>query len=309
MFRLYLFFILPAALILFSGCQKTVESSSSDDFSREAKIKYGHSFAELERSSRLWKESRTNYYDFDIAVMSAREAANAIDGKNWTGTTIKIREGKTFSITKNPKAPRGEISGDEKIETIEKLFDLIKEKLDKGRMVEAQYDQRYGFPERIVVLNSFEIEDKTIYEIKNFDYITPQFHADWKEKYQAILAEINKNRLIWQENKIGNYDFICKQFQGGMYLFLKVQFKVRDGLPFSLETPEVSDLTLARMDDYDKMGSFENMFDFLEQELNNERVLTVKYNKLGYPQDFYIEYSYGTHGSRRVEISKFEIIK
>ncbi len=135
------------------------------------------------------------------------------------------------------------------------------------------------------------------------------FEEEWKSKYEKTISELNKNRQVWQEKKIANYNFVCEQFQGGTYGFRPVLVQVRDNKPFSLGLPENVDLTMERIDDYDKMDSFENMFNFIQQELDKGRVLTVKYNKLGFPQKIDILYFYGPHGTKVVRISKFEIIK
>jgi hypothetical protein len=292
------------AVLLFSGCPKTIKIFPTDDFTKEAKSKYEATLAEMERNRRLWRESKIENYNFETEIHAG----------SWQSTfppaAIRVRDGKLVSMEKLTNDNPTDFSDFQKrATTIENLFDLIRQELNNGRIIEAKYHQDFGFPQRIRIIDSSKIDDHSLFEIKNFEFITQNFYEEWKGNYEKTLFEINKNRLLWQENKISNYDFVCEQFRGGMYGYPRVVVKVRDGKPFSLEGTENLDLTMNKIDDYDKMGSFENMFDFLQAELEKGRILTVKYNKLGYPQVVDILYFYGIHGSKRVQVSKFEIIK
>jgi len=135
---------------------------------------------------------------------------------------------------------------------------------------------------------------------------TDNFTKEAKNKYDSTLAELERNRRLWSEKNVRNYEFHCEQFQGGIYTFVAVLIKVRDGKPSSFEVVG-KDEELMRKDDYDKMTSFENMFDFIRQELENGRIIDVKYHETGYPTEVRITYSYNTDSSRLIKISEFKV--
>lgn len=293
-----------ATVFLFSCSSKTIRIFPTDDFTKEAQGKYAATLEEMERNRQLWQKSKIANYNFETEFHTG----------NWLSTypkaALRVRGGKSVSMEKAVSDNPTDFSDIQKAATtIENLFESIRRELDDGRLIKAKYHQDYGFPESIRIINSSAIDDESLFEVKNFEYIAPRFYEEWQGKYEKTLAEINRNRLFWQENKIGDYDYVCQQFRGGMYGYPPAQVKVRNNQPFSLGLPENLAPTMSKIDDYDKMGSFEKMFDFLQAELEKGRILTVRYNQSGYPEMIDIIYSHGVHGSKRIEVSKFEIIK
>src|SRR5689334_15711373 len=48
------------------------------------------------------------------------------------------------------------------------------------------------------------------------------------------ITELEKNRRLWQESKIVDYDFVETKFAGGLYLFIPVLIQVRNGKAISM---------------------------------------------------------------------------
>jgi hypothetical protein len=139
-------------------------------------------------------------------------------------------------------------------------------------------------------------------------YINENFKKEWQDKYNATVAEMERNRQLWQESKILNYDFVCQQFAGGMNGWGEVKIKARENKSVSIEKTEKD--SLAKIDGYEKFDTIVKIFDFMRQELDEGRLVRVEYDKdLGYPEQISITYSYAIDAYFGVTVRKFEIIK
>ena len=101
---------------------------------------------------------------------------------------------------------------------------------------------------------------------------------------------------------------------GGQYnawMRLPVLIKVRNGEKFSIEKLEKGEDTLiSRTDGFEDFDTIEKLFSFLRHELDQGRMLDIKYNKtLGYPESITIQGSYEIHGYVSIAITKFEKTK
>lgn len=130
-----------------------------------------------------------------------------------------------------------------------------------------------------------------------------------KNKFEVVASELERNRRLWQESNIVNYDFVCQQFAGGVNGWGAVVIKVRDSKAILIEKAVKSDL--GKIDGYEKFGTADKMFDYIQQELENGRqIYDVKYNKkLGYPEEIGIAYSYNIDDYSDVKVTNFEIAK
>lgn len=136
------------------------------------------------------------------------------------------------------------------------------------------------------------------------------FTKEARSKYEASFAELERNRQLWQENKIENYDFET-EYHTGTWLstFPSAAIKVREGKLVSLEKIQKDNPT--EFSDYqERATTVENIFDFIKQELDNDRKVNVKYNqKTGYPEQIDITFSSAIDASGVFIIEKFEIVK
>ena len=169
MFRIILCFVCLLATFQFSACPRVIKIFPSDNFTKEARSKYEATSAELEHNRRLWQESKIENYDFKIAY-------NTMVGCTCAPAAVKVREGKMVSIEKIPKDFPDEIfpyknyeTG--QIETIDRVFDLIKQTLDDDLIVETKYDEKLGYPQTILITHSFNVDSKTFFFITDFEII------------------------------------------------------------------------------------------------------------------------------------------
>ncbi len=123
-------------------------------------------------------------------------------------------------------------------------------------------------------------------------------------------TELDRNLLLWEKSKIENYDFVCNLKGGGMYPWVPVLIKVRNGKVISRE-PAREKLELERVDTYEDFQTVEKMFHQIIQKGYDENFLVnVEYNKnLGYPVIINMNNRKISHSSIEFEIDKFEIIK
>lgn len=165
MFRISLCLVLLFSVFLFASCSdKVIKIFPSDNFTKEARGKYEASFAELERNRQLWQESKIENYDFEIAY-------NTMVGCTCSPVKFKVREGKMISIEEDPKN-RAYNSGyykPEKKETIEKVFDFILQALDDDQIIDAQYNQKFGYPEQVTITSSFNVDARSFFYITKFE--------------------------------------------------------------------------------------------------------------------------------------------
>ena len=178
MFRVALCLVFVFAVFQFSSCssvQPTVSSDSmrennpmaspppekspkniaDENFEKDWKSKYEKTLAEMERNHRLWQESKIANYDFVIY----KYAGGNTNEWNRLPVLIKIREGNQFSIEKVEKDKDYVIysrtDGFEDFDTVDKLFNFIRWQLDNGKIVEAEYDKKFGYPKNVFLIFTY----------------------------------------------------------------------------------------------------------------------------------------------------------
>lgn len=124
---------------------------AEENFDKEWKSKYDATVAELELNRRLWQESKIVNYDF----VAAKYAGGVTNEWNRLPVLIKIREGEKISIEKVEKDKdyviHSRTDGFEDFDTIDKLFIYIRKELNGGKIVDAEYDSKFGYPKRVSV--------------------------------------------------------------------------------------------------------------------------------------------------------------
>ena len=133
--------------------------------------------------------------------------------------------------------------------------------------------------------------------------------AETNNKDKLAQTALKRNRLLWKDSKIDNYDFICTQYGGGMYPWVPVLIKVRNGRVISRK-PVRKKLELERISGYENVDLVEKFFDKIQEGYDKEFKVDVTYNKeLGYPESALIDNLKFTDTYVIIEITKFEIIK
>ncbi len=126
-----------------------------------------------------------------------------------------------------------------------------------------------------------------------------------------VDPELERNRQLWNEKKIADYDFVASIREGGMSNIAEpVLIKVRGGKYISIDP--ISKSEKRPFEAYNRYETVDKMFDTVQEELDKGlSYVKVKYDKeLGYPQDIGIVSKTATaDGSTGCEIKKFEAVK
>ena len=131
--------------------------------------------------------------------------------------------------------------------------------------------------------------------------------------------ELEKNKKLWQEKNITNYNLTASLFKGGPYRWVEpVLIKVRNGQAISMESldekskgepiEEVEEL----MEGYKEVNTIEKMFDYIQKGLDVEGFVSVKYDKnFGYPKKMAVNFDKEgrTDTGQTMIIKKFEVIE
>ena len=135
------------------------------------------------------------------------------------------------------------------------------------------------------------------------------FTKEARSKYQVTFAELERNRQLWQESKVENYDFeIACNTGAGTSTISGVAVKVREGKMISIEkSPKDHPGEIYESENVETVGK---IFEFMKQELDDDRIIKAEYNQnLGYPERIRITHSYAIDAYMFCDIIKFEIIK
>lgn len=140
------------------------------------------------------------------------------------------------------------------------------------------------------------------------------FAKAWKSKFYETDIELERRRVLWQENKIVNYDFVAAKYAGGQtntWNRSPVLIKVREGEKVSIETESKTDKSsMARTDGFEDFDTVDKLFEYLRKELEEGKMLEVEYDiRSGYPKSSRIRDSFEIHGARSIVITKFEVIE
>ena len=129
--------------------------------------------------------------------------------------------------------------------------------------------------------------------------------SDGNKKTGDALLE--KNRRLWVDKKISNYNFVASLVTGGFsYPADPVRIRVRDQKIVSVERLNNDDQRDVFY--YDEWSTVEKMFDKIIDESARGRDVTVKYNKeFGYPEDVGILMR-GTTAWWSFTVKSFEIV-
>jgi hypothetical protein len=148
--------------------------------------------------------------------------------------------------------------------------------------------------------------------------------SDWKTgerrfeqtmvlKPKVVNTELEKNRRLWQEKNISDYDLTASLYKGGSSVWAEpVLIKVRNGQAISIEILEEKFKVLSdeeAVGGYRELDTIEKMFDYIQKGLDGEADMQVKYDKnFGYPKDIRVNYiKRGSDSWQTMIIKKFEI--
>lgn len=122
-----------------------------------------------------------------------------------------------------------------------------------------------------------------------------------RKQFEILINELRRNRNLWVEKKVTNYDYLCEHFQEGIGSDFNLTFKVRDGKPLPIDKD-------FQPYQYEYADTIEELFDIIQKSLEEGYRVNVKYNKeYGYPLEI------GTLGTGNAwastKIKRFEIVQ
>lgn len=119
-------------------------------------------------------------------------------------------------------------------------------------------------------------------------------------------SDLEKNRRLWQERKIVNYNFeIMQEFSNSMPSLIQV----RNGQVASKQ-PVGEKGVMDTIEKYDNFETIEKTFDSIQGFYDKGYRVEVIYNKeFGYPEKILFDHQKTTDSVIIIRFSKFEIIK
>jgi hypothetical protein len=135
-------------------------------------------------------------------------------------------------------------------------------------------------------------------------------NSEERQKFEEISREVEKNRSVWKEKNISDYDFVCERHGEGSGGDFIVATKVRrnqtlhvnkDNNMFSVK--DINDFPY-----YKEINSIEKMFDYIQGMLEEGYRIKVTFdNQYGFPEQ--IEIKMDGSGWVNIKIKQFQIVK
>jgi len=126
---------------------------------------------------------------------------------------------------------------------------------------------------------------------------------------KIVNPDLERNRRLWLESKIINYDMTIQAHVGGNVIPAEsVIIEVRDNKSTLIEPdPRVDEV---RLRTYRKYATINEMFDAIQNGFDEDAIVEVKYNtKYGYPEEWYVNYhKKGSDQYQRTMIKRFEVV-
>ena len=126
---------------------------------------------------------------------------------------------------------------------------------------------------------------------------------------KTIDSELDKQRRIWLEHKIVNYNITVTGFQGGNVIPPEnILIEVRNGKGVVKEMGTTHDPITLKI--YEEFDTIDKMFNEIQLGIENNAEVNVQYNKkFGYPEKWFVNYlQKGTDKGKGITINKFEAI-
>jgi hypothetical protein len=124
---------------------------------------------------------------------------------------------------------------------------------------------------------------------------------------KIVNPELEKNRRLWREKKIADYNFVVWKLDGQSTDWLPSQIQVRNNQMIS-KKPLGALGPKTKIDDYRDFETIEETFETIRQAYDKGQAVTVTYHgEFGYPEKTIINTMSATDQAFSIEISKFEL--
>jgi len=126
------------------------------------------------------------------------------------------------------------------------------------------------------------------------------------EQSKAIDPELQRNRRLWQESKIADYDFEVIKLYGN---WMPSLIQVRGGQTFSKQ-PVGERGPMDVLEKYEDFETVDKAFNAIQGFYDENYRVEVTYNQqFGYPEKILYDHRKSTDSVFIIEINKFEIVK
>lgn len=112
-----------------------------------------------------WKAAGIKNYDFTASLIEGGARGYAYP------VIISVREGSYVSIKAVKKDNLAGMKGYEEFNTVEKMFEVIRSHLTDEFPAKVRYNEKYGYPENIIIGNPRFIDAWRSFEISNFSVL------------------------------------------------------------------------------------------------------------------------------------------
>lgn len=130
------------------------------------------------------------------------------------------------------------------------------------------------------------------------------------KKPKIIDAELERNRRLWRETNILDYNMVTTANIGGNVVPARsVLIKVRGGKFMSIETNE--SVANVRIVMYEEYNTVDKIFDKIQKGFDEGATVEVEYNKqFGHPEKLMLNYiMLGDDAWYGMKVEKFKIVK
>lgn len=129
-----------------------------------------------------------------------------------------------------------------------------------------------------------------------------------KNGINATADEVERNRRLWQESKIENYDFEIERHAEGMGGDWTLNFNVRNNETLPVKTKNKLDYPPAFQ--HENINSVRKLFDYVQQQsVKEDQNVSVAFDeKYGFPKQIRIT-SKKSNGWLSIEVKQFEVVK
>lgn len=121
--------------------------------------------SELENNRQLWRQRNIHNYKFTCERIQGGTFS-------WRPEAIEVREGKIISRKTVDGVPQyNSFDGYSEIETVEKIFELIRKRYEDGQKLEVKYNKEYGYPEEAHINILGNPDTEFTVQITNFEVV------------------------------------------------------------------------------------------------------------------------------------------
>lgn len=145
------------------------QTAAQIELETEWKSKYMQASGDLEYHRRLWTRNGIQDYNFE----AVKGGASTTDPWSGSVVVVKVRDGENRSMlmVEPTEGYYQRPAGYEDLDTIDKLFDLLRQELESGKILEARYDETRGYPLSATLTYAFSARRTRSITISKFETV------------------------------------------------------------------------------------------------------------------------------------------